>query len=263
MKITYFLLVVFAIIFVACKEKKAVAETSLTVDIEQGVQNFPIFNWDTLRGVYHGKFSDKEININLTYVSEYNAVGYSVVSGLIRNLSGKVTQTLDSVKIILVEPGDHAHDGTFYLAISKENFGIVGRWEAFSSTISSKKFKLTKKLPLDYSELDSQTPLNEENFQYFFNNAYDSFGNYTFNEDGSVTYEFYMTEEENEQDNGTLYTANGSWEFHSNKIIVFWQPNFAFPSLKSQFNLIDIRNDEEYNLMLEGEGRKIFANFLM
>lgn len=217
---------------------------------------YPAYNWDTLRGIYSGPFSDKEININLTYVSEFNVVGYSVVSGLIRNLSGKVTQNDDSVRLVLEEPGDHVHDGKFYLNIHKTNFGVSGRWAPFRASISPKNFKLKKKI-FDFNvDTDyEKAPVTETSFIILFGDCRDSLGRYEFLMDGSVVYEFYNTPSEFEENNNTaMQKSIGSWEFKKGNITIYWQPNFAFPNLKSQFKLI--YDDEQ--LILKGEGRIIY-----
>jgi hypothetical protein len=227
------------------------------------VEEYSFYNWDTLTGIYSGRFSDKEININLTYVSEFNAVGYSVMGGLIRNMSGKVTHTGDSVEITLAEPGDHAHDGTFYLNIHKNNFGVNGKWIAFNSSISSKKFNLKKKKTLNYFDVEDNDPITAENFAVFYNHCRDSLGEYYFYEDGSVIYDFYNTPDEYETESGVMQKAKGSWSYKENNITVFWQPNFAFPNLKSQFKIVEDKDVEFRYLQLTGEKRIIYSTYGM
>lgn len=261
----FVLLLSLCIVFVSCKEKEEIrteGADSAKIDTLY-VKEFPPYNWDTLCGVYSGLFSDKEINIRLTYVSEFNAVGYNVMSGLIRNVSGKVSQTEDSVKITMEEPGDHAHDGIFYLNIHKQNFGINGEWVAFNSSIPSKKFKLKRKRILNYSEIDDDSPLTEESFAYFFERGRDSLGDYSFLPDGYVTYEFYNTPYEFEENYGTMKTATGGWTFKKGIVTIFWQPNFAYPGLKSQFRVFDLRNEDYGPIKMVGEGRTIYSSYGM
>lgn len=256
-----------ALVFAACKgEKKNTAivagETSGTTDSSED-QEFEPYYWDTLCGIYSGAYSDRELNINLTYVSQYNAVGYSVLNGLIRNISGKVTQTTDSVKLTLSELGDHVHDGVFQLNINKRNFEVKGTWKAYSSSIPSKTFQLKKKRWLDYNEFDYEKPVTAENFLFFYEVSEDSLGYYYFKEDGSVNYEFYPTPNAFSNQEGTLQYAQGSWTIKGEYVTVYWQPNFAFPNLKSRFRIMDGRktDPEDGYPYLEGEGRIIYPQY--
>lgn len=261
------ILLLSALFFTACQdEEKATAsvsgEDSGTTD-PLTVQEFAPYQWDTLCGVYSGTYSDREINIKLTYVSQYNAVGYSVLNGLIRNISGKVTQTEDSVKLILSELGDHAHDGVFQLNINKQNFGVKGSWKAYNTSIPSKAFQLKKKRPLDYNEFDYEKPVTADNFLFFYGVSQDSLGYYYFNEDGSVNYEFYTTPDAFNNQEGTMQYAQGSWTIKGGNVTVYWQPNFAFPNLKSGFKIIDDRKSDPENGYphLKGEGRIIYPQY--
>lgn len=260
MKITAILLLS-SMVFLSCGGEKEQAEASaeetvVGIDALEEKEYLP-YHWDTLQGIYSGPFSDKEININLTYVSEFNAVGYSVMNGLIRNISGKVTQNEDSVKLILEEPGDHPHDGTFYLNIHKKDFGVKGKWEAFHSSVPSKSFKLKKKI-IDFElDIDYDNPkiTNESSFVLLFGECRDSLGTYQFSMDGSVVYEFYNTPDEFEAGNEAMQKAMGSWMLKNGLITVYWQPNFAFPNLKSQFRMV------KGEFKLQGEGRTIYSMF--
>lgn len=260
-------LILFICILASCSQKKEVSPTisETALESENDPQEYPAYDWDTLAGIYFGPFSDKEININLTYVSEFNAVGYSVMNGLIRNILGKVAQNKDSVKLVLLESGEHPFDGTFYLNIHKTNFEINGEWIPFDSKIKSKQFHLAKRIVISNSEFDYDAPLTDDHFLNFFSYSEDSLGSYTFSEDGSVTYQFYDTPYDyEEKQEGTPKIARGSWSVKNKIVTIFWQPNFAFPSLKSQFKMIDKRNEEEFeSLLLQGEGRIIYSSYGM
>ncbi len=256
-----------ALFFTACQgEKKDTAigsQAAFGTTDSLTVQEFDPYQWDTLCGIYSGIYSDREININLTYVSQYNAVGYSVLNGLIRNISGKVTQTADSVKLVLSELGDHAHDGVFQLNINKQNFNVKGSWKAYNSSIPSKTFQLKKKQPLDYNEFDYDKPVTAENFLFFYGVSEDSLGYYYFHEDGSVNYEFYTTTNAFSNQEGTMQYAQGSWTIKGGDVIIYWQPNFAFPNLKSKFRIMDNRKTDPENGYphLQGEGRIIYPQY--
>lgn len=257
MRFCAFLLI---ILFTSCKGNKELTPEN-TVDSESSVQELPDYYFDTLQGIYSGQFGDKEINIRLNYVTEHNAVGYCVVNGLIRNLSGKVEQTQDSVKLVLEEPGDNQYDGTFYLSIHKTNFNVNGKWEPFRLS-GSKKVSLKRKILLNYADIDENTPVNDQSFSLFFERGIDSLGSYFFNPDGHVKYEFYDSPDDFETESGTMKIANGSWTLKKGIVTIYWQPNFAFPNLKSQFKLIDLRLESEYiSFKLVGEGRTINSSY--
>lgn len=257
------LLLLITTFIVSCGEKNNQSGENEVTENPEETEEYPVYNWDTLRGIYSGKFSDKEININLTYVSEFNAVGYSVMSGLIRNISGKVTHTEDSVQITLAEPGDHVHDGTFYLSVHKQNLRLNGTWVAFNSSIPSKTFSLKKKKAISFDGVDYNEPVTGENFSVFYNHCRDSLGEYYFSEDGSVIYDFYNTPDEYESESGAMQRAKGSWSYKANVITVFWQPNFAYPHLKSQFKIVEDKSDDYRYLQLVGEGRVIYSTYGM
>lgn len=253
------------LLFTSCKSDKKKETSGLNGEAvtEVSEQQFPPYNWDTLKGVYFGPFLKSEIHINLTYVTEFNAVGYSVVNGLVRNVSGKVSQTKDSVRLVLSEQGDNAYDGVFSIDINKHNFQANGKWQPYDSKLASKTFSLKKKKPLNYSDFDYyKDPITADNFLMFYEFSQDSLGYYRFLEDGSVNYEFYQTTDDFETKNGTLQFAIGSWKLNGKSVTVNWQPNFAFPKLKSQFKIVDDRKDEG-SVTLRGENRVIYSSYEM
>lgn len=253
--------------FTSCKSDKQKEASGLNGEnipvTEVNEEQFPPYNWDTLKGVYAGPFLNSEIHINLTYVTEFNAVGYSVVNGLVRNISGKVSQSKDSVRLVLSEQGDNAYDGVFSLEINKNNFQTKGEWKPYDSKLTSKTFSLKKKKSPDYTKFDYyKDPITADNFLMFYEFSQDSLGYYRFSNDGSVNYEFYKTTDDFEAQSGTMQFAIGSWKLNGKSVTINWQPNFAYPKLKSQFNIVDDRKNEG-SVTLRGENRVIYSSYEM
>lgn len=249
-----------ALLLVACSQKEnEPVMTQVAEELPEEVE-YPAFNFDTLRGSYQGSFGDKELNLVISHLTPYNVVGYNVINGLIRNVTGKVEQNQDSIILNLAESGEHAYDGVFRVAFHRDNFSNNGKWTPFDSRISAKTFRLKKQYELDYSkDIDYEKPVTDESFLYFFSYASDSIGRILMTNDGLAVYQ-HNGEVEEEKD-AKLLTAHGSWTFKNKVLTISWQPNIYFPKLKSTFKLVDSRFQEDGWLTLQGEGRTLYSGY--
>lgn len=248
--------VLLSIFLIAC----SCSEQSKEIDIEHQTKTvieeseiFPTFNWDTLKGIYVGDFAGSDIRINITYISSKNVVGYNIHKGLLRNISGKVDQSADSVILKMEEPGDNKFDGTFQLFVNRENLKINGIWVPFDNNLTPKTFTLSKVIPQDYEE---NAPITNANFSNFYSYVGDSLGDFSFDQDGFVIYSYYP----NTQNNGKkdqLETVKGTWSVKGKNVIVNWQANTAFPKSMSMF----VITHDEYQYLLKGEGRELYESY--
>lgn len=246
--ILYLLLVL--IVGAACSTKdEPVSDSNSHLSTEETIEEYPSFDWDTLKGIYVGDFAGSEIRIKITYVSNKNVVGYNIHKGLLRNISGKVSETQDSIILYMDEPGDNKFDGTFQLLIDRQNLNVNGSWVPFSSKLSKKAFTLKKLIPEEY---DENAVITNSNFANYFSYVADSLGDFYFSDDGFVNYTYYPSMDEvhrNEQQE----SVKGSWSVKGNEVIISWQENPVFPTNKSVFKI----TKQEYYRTLVGEGREL------
>lgn len=250
MKTLLLALMSLVIVLSSCNDEPIEASTEAIVEeIHEETEDFPSFNWDTLKGMYIGDFAGSDIRINITYISSKNVVGYNIHKGLLRNISGKVEQSIDSVLLKMEEPGDNKFDGTFQLFVNRENLAINGIWVPFDKKLTPKTFTLKKVIPMEY---DENAPITNGNFTHYFRYVSDTIGEFEFSEDGFVVYSYYPTvgsTGKKEQ----LETVKGTWSVKAKSVIVNWQPNTAFPKSSSTFTI----TNDEYQHILVGEGREL------
>ncbi len=250
MKTILLALISITLVLISCKDQQNKELTSSIADtLIDEKEEFPAFDWDTLKGMYIGDFAGSDIRINITYISSKNVVGYNIHKGLLRNISGKVDQSMDSVLLNMEEPGDNKFDGTFQLFVNRENLAINGFWVPFDKKLTPKTFTLKKVVPLEY---DQNAPITNGNFTHYFSYVSDSIGEFNFAEDGFVIYSYYPNNASNGKKD-QLETVKGTWSVKGKSVIVNWQPNTAFPASSSTFAI----TNDEYQLLLVGEGREL------
>lgn len=190
------------------------------------------FLLDTLKGIYFGDFGGKDIRIVLSYVSEGHATGYDLVSGLQRNISGKVNYTPEYVEMELSEPGDDKNDGVFKVSIHRQTLEMKGTWTPINPNLKGRTFKLHK--------MEKPEPkygiLNAADFASVFGYVSDTIGNLSFNENGKCLYSYYPAyDSENRREQ--LVEIAGSWTFKKGQVTVAWKPNDVFPESKTVFKI--------------------------
>lgn len=254
------LVVISTIFIVACSSDKK--DPIVNLEEENLIEDviYPNFNFDTLRGYYHGKFGDNVLHLTISHVSPFNAVGYNVVNGLIRNVTGKVEQSADSIILNLAESGEHEYDGVFRITFHRNDLSNKGRWSPFGSGVASKTFQLSKKVAPDYSsDFNFDAAVTEANFLHFFSYPGDSLGNLELSIDGLAVYQHGKVV--NMEKDSKFLSAKGSWMYKNKVLTIFWQPNSYFPKLKSTFKIVDERNKEDGWLTLQGEGRTFYSSY--
>lgn len=250
----FVILFLFCCLIVSCGGNNDDSVSSKDVETEVNeVLSFEPFDWDTLKGGYLGDFGGSEIRINITYVSNKNVVGYNIHKGLFRNISGKVTETMDSIVLHMDEPGDHKFDGTFQIVVLKSDLSMHGTWVPFKKGLGKKVFSL-EKIIIDKDD----KKLSNSNFSDYFYYVSDSLGSFYFDNSGFVKYKYYpKTDNVNYADQ--LEEIKGSWTISGKNLLINWAENPVFPSRKSTFKVIF--DTEEYNFELIGEGRTLYANY--
>lgn len=230
----------------ACSSKSKPGDSASKVNEE--ISNKP-FDFDTLVGIYEGSFDGNPIQINVNMATAHHAVGYNIYKGLIRNVSGKIVDSVNHVIMRLEEPGDNQFDGVFELVIDKDNFNVDGKWTPFKSNLTSKKFKLEKLPEEEYEEEYEEGKINRRTIYSDFSYAVDSIGKYRFSQDGSVSFEYYATEdEENYVDQKEL--IKGNWSLKGIAVTIMWEPNTVFPSRKSVYEVKEVGDEyKTYNLV--------------
>lgn len=243
---------------------KSGIDTGQEKEVSDTGENPPVFakiDLDTLRGMYVGDFGGSDIRIVLNYVSPNHAVGYNLHKGLQRNISGKLEETENEIKMELHEPGDHKFDGTFYLTFNKRDLSYKGYWKSRSNKIARKNFTLKKRVSAD-QEIDLQnlqlSDINDDSFTNIFYYCNDSISDLYFEPDGSVRYEYYPfvdTEERTEQ----IVILKGTWSLRKDHVLVSWSnKNSIFPGKSTRF---DINIAGEYEFYLVSKKRRFMANF--
>lgn len=248
MKILLYLIFV-TIVGVACSSKnEPLTEASSELLVDGAPEEFTAFDWDTLKGLYIGDFAGSDIRINITYVSNKNVVGYNIHKGLMRNISGKIIETQDSIILKMDEPGDNEFDGTFQILVNRKNLKINASWVPFSKKLTPKAFTLKKIIQEPY---DEHAKITNANFTNYYNFIGDSLGDMQFEDDGFVTYSYYPANDERRKEQ--LVEVKGSWAVKDKQVIVNWQENAVFPTKKSVFKIVQ----DEYSRLLVGEGREL------
>lgn len=207
------------------------------------------FDFDTICGIYSGKFGNNELRLVINFASEGHAVGYNIVKGLQRNICGKVKLLPETVEMELAEPGDDKNDGVFKLSMNRSTLQFTGTWTPNDKKLKPRTFTLDR-----YLEPVAEDEVTSANIAYYLSYIGDTSGNFlAFEDDGYCTYEYYPGGNFDQKEE-----INGTWAFREQRIFIEWEPNPIFPSRSSVFSLV---KDPEYNeYTLEGEGT-VFSNY--
>ena len=256
-RILFFVAVVVG--FTSCSSDSEPTE-ELVSYTETEVPKEDTFPYDSLAGIYSGEFGGSNIRIVINYISAKNAVGYNIHLGLQRNISGKVERSGDTTRVFLAEPGDHPYDGVFQLTFIGEEDTPEGVWKSNNGKISEKKFTLKKYVPHTGKDFDYSDRVTLENFCLFFSSAYDTIGDYSFQEDGLVTFVYYpggREEVDYERRGGARVeqskTVLGNWNIEGEKVTLSWADNVVFPKQK----MVYFVKRKEYDIFLDREENPI------
>ncbi len=240
-------------IFSGCSEESAQPDT-LVEKVPAVIPEEDLFDYDTLQGMYIGDFAGSDIRIILNYVSMKNAIGYNIHKGLLRNLTGKVSRSGDSVTIILNEPGDNEFDGVFTLNFVGDDHKPTGTWESNSGKIPKRNFELKKMIR---KEAKDENDINLSNFADHFGYLSDTIGDYQFKDDGLCIFEYYP-KHDYEGRVEQLVEVRGSWSLDGKTVTVEWQPSKAFPDRKSVFTIFRTEWDE---LTLKNGDQELYNHY--
>lgn len=148
-----FLLTLFPILVLSCRDAKKTNEQKKAVQIAQPeihkelygfwVGNF--YSEDELE--YDGDMIDalKKLSINIKKITKDTVVAQSVVSGNSRPLLGKLSDDGGKITFVLNEPGTEKYDGKFEITLVGDT--LTGKWNAYKKELKwpEKEFKLLKK----------------------------------------------------------------------------------------------------------------------
>lgn len=204
------------------------------------------YNYDTLEGSYVGDFGGSDIRVILTHVTGIHAIGYDLLKGLRRNISGTMQQADSGFIFILNEPGDHPFDGKFTFTIDTTTFLLSGTWTPLNDkSLTAKKFNLKK-------IIDTGESNNWSSIVYT-----DSIGNLTFTKKGVCVYEFYPVIDGKSAEQ--LIRVKGTWSLKDSVYTVDWEKNTVFPARRSIFIHRRIDDSTGYIVADEliGEGRTL------
>ncbi|WP_145859514.1 YARHG domain-containing protein [Pedobacter suwonensis] len=148
-----FLLTLFPILMLSCRDAKKTNEQKKAVQIAQPeihkelygfwVGNF--YSEDELE--YDGDMIDalKKLNINIKKITKDTVIAQCIVSGNSRPLLGKLSNQGGKITIMLGEPGGDKEDGKFEITLIGDT--LIGKWKAYKTELKlpERMFKLTKK----------------------------------------------------------------------------------------------------------------------
>jgi hypothetical protein len=207
------------------------------------------FNWDTLKGLYLGEFNQSDLRLHLEFSSPAHVVGYTSYKGEVRNVSGTVTFSRDSIQLKLYEPGDLKSDGIFYINFNPITLNMDGQWVSYSNPDLKRNFVL-KKNHIEPFEFGQE--IDKWNLANYLHTMQDSLGEIYFHEDGMVIFEYYPPVDSLAV--SQMIRVYGGWSFKNKELFIEWKPNDIFAQRKSKAKII--KNDAEYNLYdIEIEGR--------
>lgn len=252
---------ILTVLLSSCSDPAPAKDTVTIEKVEATILPEDTYDYDTLQGMYMGKFGGSDIRIILNYISQKNAIGYDIHKGLQRNIMGSVTRSGDTVQLILAEPGDNEYDGKFTINFIGNDLSPFGSWESNSGKISKQEFKLKKIVRPEDESYDNVTI---SNFSRIFDYVSDSIGDYKFNNDGLVILEYYEDkdgydeyddneeEEEENRDLAQMKQLKGSWSLKGDVVTINWEPNTIFPNNILVLNIE--KGEYEGQFHLKGEG---------
>ena len=144
-KAAYLFSFVLLISLFACKAKNTNAEDAAGTKTKEAPAVAAMVN---LVGSYVGSFGDNKITVLITKATKDSVEGRSVVGGNDRPFTGTITVDSNSVNVEAKEPGNDAHDGTFYFYIYNKTPDVLsGSWEPYNPAEkgNTKEYKLDRK----------------------------------------------------------------------------------------------------------------------
>ncbi len=223
-----FVTIVFAItvfLFTSCDSGKSKRYT-----VPSGTGIFPPdFDYKIIEGVYTGSFGEHVLYLNLRKVTGKNVVGYTVLKGVRRNVSGPMEVLDDVFHLSLKQPGNNPKDGYLDIKIDKATMLLSGTWTPRNTAQDSPvSFSLIKKT-------------ESENYYDNYASYSDSLHRITFDQNGQCVYEFYN--DSSKGDKSQITAVNGSWVLKDGSYTIDWEENEVFSSTRSIFTRDSVKYD--------------------
>ena len=90
---------------------------------------------------------ENKITISIEVINGEEVKGHSIVAGNYRPFTGTISDSDSEFTLKLKEPGDDQYDGSFQIAMKKNQKTLTGKWKAYKGIeINKRKYNLTKKL---------------------------------------------------------------------------------------------------------------------
>lgn len=257
MKILPFAVSLFLLIGCSTEESKTVESTNTEEAVEKTVDPvYPDFYFDTLVGSYEGDFAGSPIRININFASNKHATGYNIHKGLVRNISGPITEDSNSIFLTLAEPGENEFDGVFNLIVNREDLKMSGNWTPNDENLTTKKFVL-ERIP-DRESAKKTKHIRISEFMDYLGYVGDTIGDLYFDYDGLVKYEYYPVKDDvshKEQ----METVRGNWTISNDStILINWENNTVFENRKSNVILREEKRENYTDMYLYFEGRILY-----
>ena len=126
---------------------------------------------NNILGIWIGEFSNKIMQIAITEVNQSNIIGYDILNGKKRSLSGTFTETNVQYTLLLNEPGDDKGDGKFDISINKSNLAAQGSWQSF---------KGNQKFSFNFNKIGNISEISESFYELLIKTSYKAMENNTF-----------------------------------------------------------------------------------
>ncbi|MEI6851409.1 MAG: hypothetical protein WCL06_01145 [Bacteroidota bacterium] len=144
---------------------KAIQDSISAVELSKSQTN------NNILGIWIGKFSNKIMQIAITEVNQSNIIGYDILNGKKRSLSGTFTETNVQYTLLLNEPGDDKGDGKFDISINKSNLAAQGTWQSFKGNL---------KYSFNFNKIGNISEISESIYELLIKTSYKAMENNTF-----------------------------------------------------------------------------------
>lgn len=251
-------------VLAGCSSKTEVEEMPLDQNTTAEVKDeniepvYPDFYFDTLVGSYEGDFGGSPIRININFASNKHATGYNIHKGLVRNISGSVTEDSNSIFLSLAEPGENKYDGVFNLTVNREDLKMSGTWTPNDENLKAKDFSL-ERMGKEFLK-NPHTHLSDDFIREHLSYVGDTIGDFSFFEDGLVKYEYYPFKDDKDYIE-QMEIIRGNWSFHDDTtILINWEKNTAFPDRNSHLKIREFQYEDYSSPYLFLDGRILYSN---
>ena len=235
----------------SCNNATTTTEVKTDSLINSGVNEILLqtnFEVEKLKGLYSGTFDGSPISISINYVSGKNVSGYNVHKGLKRNMRGTMDPFGSQIKLMLDEPGNNRYDGHFEMFIDTASLSGKGTWKPKNdSSLKTKDFSFTKNKDVENEGYGYLQTLWSDTLNRSIELKYN----------GTAIFAYYSAKGTPQEQ---LQNFNGNWQQKDDSVIIFWQPNNIFPTRRSSFFVMRIKewNGSDSIFYIDGlKGEKV------